>query len=511
MVLCKSRGRLGLAVPSIALLLLLTFAGVGNASAATTHYISKSTGSDSNNGTAKTSPWAHLPGMPSCSANCASYTPGAGDQFILMGGDTWVASDLGINTCPGNPCWNGTSGSPISVTVDKTWFAGASWTRPIFNCQNTSCTLTGGAIMWMYSDNWILDNIEFTGYQQNGTGTIITIVGAGVEVKNNYIHNFSRTAGSSGSNSFCFSTNFAAGGNGINSSIHDNICDGGDSPNKDFMGGILHGYRVYNNVIRYVYNGMNGVFVDIHGNLVENNYISTSGDHCNMIFPQDTYPGGGNQVFIYNNIVRNKTCGTTIFTLANSSNTSAVAYQYNNVLYNNASGNDGIGSGGHTATGSYFNYNNTVVSNDNCFGNGEAPASKSTTHYGNNHCIAPILCVGTGTTCVNDGGNLQETLAQANAIGYNSTQTYAYAPTAGNSPTVGTGINRTSMCSGNLAAMCSDTSYPTYDTVKHVVVMRTVVPRPASAAWNVGAFQYAQQTQQGTPPSPPTNLTGVIQ
>src|SRR6267142_1721560 len=89
MVLCKSRGRLGLAVPSIALLLLLTFAGLGNASAATTHYISKSTGSDSNNGTAKTSPWAHLPGMPSCTANCASYTPGAGDQFILMGGDTW--------------------------------------------------------------------------------------------------------------------------------------------------------------------------------------------------------------------------------------------------------------------------------------------------------------------------------------------------------------------------------------------------------------------------------------
>lgn len=370
MVLWKTRG-LGLAFPSIALILMVTFVGLGNASAATTHYISKSTGSDSSNGTDKTSPWAHLPGMPSCTANCASYTPSAGDQFILKGGDTWVASDLGINTCPGNPCWNGTSGSPISITVDKTWFAGGSWARPIFNLQNSTSTLTGGSVIWLYADNWTFDNIEITGYQQNGTGVIITLIGANVEVKNVYIHNFSRTAGSSGSNSYCFSTNFATGSDGIGSSIHDSICDGGDSPNRDFMGGILHGYKVYNNVIRFVYNGMNGLFTDIHGNLVDTNYISTSGDHCNMIFPQDTYPGS-NTVLIYNNVIRNKTCGTTLFTLANSSNTSAVAYQYNNVLYNNASGNDGVGSGGHDTTGVYYNYNNTVVSLDNCFGNGEA-------------------------------------------------------------------------------------------------------------------------------------------
>src|ERR1700734_663668 len=30
------------------------------------YYISKATGSDSNSGTTEASPWAHMPGMPSC-------------------------------------------------------------------------------------------------------------------------------------------------------------------------------------------------------------------------------------------------------------------------------------------------------------------------------------------------------------------------------------------------------------------------------------------------------------
>jgi len=58
---------------------------------AATYYISKSLGSDSNTSTqaqARMTPWAHLPGMQSCTSNCASYTPQPGDQFILLGGDT---------------------------------------------------------------------------------------------------------------------------------------------------------------------------------------------------------------------------------------------------------------------------------------------------------------------------------------------------------------------------------------------------------------------------------------
>jgi hypothetical protein len=65
------------------------------AATASTYYIDYAGGSDSNNGTAKTTPWQHLPGMPGCQAQCASASPGPGDQFILKGGVTWPNSSLG--------------------------------------------------------------------------------------------------------------------------------------------------------------------------------------------------------------------------------------------------------------------------------------------------------------------------------------------------------------------------------------------------------------------------------
>lgn len=115
---------------------------------AATYYISKSLGSDSYTSTqaqSKSTPWAHLPGMPSATGNASAHTPSAGDSFILYGGDTWTASDLGINwtNYTGSaancvlPYGSGATSSCIYVGVDKTWYksstCGSSWCRPIFN------------------------------------------------------------------------------------------------------------------------------------------------------------------------------------------------------------------------------------------------------------------------------------------------------------------------------------------------------------------------------------------
>jgi hypothetical protein len=481
-----------------AFFLILILCASSSVAFAGTFFIAAS-GSDSNNGTSKATPWKHFPGMHGCTSNCASYTPVAGDRFILKGGDTWVAADLGINFYP----WSGTSGNPIYIGVDPTYYAGASWTRPKFDCQNTTCTMTGGAVLWVYASYVTLDNIELIGFQSSSGGTLVQLNLAGDEISNFYIHGFSR--GSNVSHVNAISAPVAG------TKVHDNVIDGEDSPNKDFMAGILHGDQVYNNVIRYVYNGFNGAVNDFHGNLVEYNYVAADGDHCNLVFNADTM--SGNTMLVYNNVIRHMGCagGTTLYTLANSNNTSSVAYQYNNILYDNDIGCcTGVGSGGHTATGVYWNYNNTVVSAAQCFGNGEAPATKSTTHYGNNHCITSgTMCIATGTTCIDEGGNLQQTLAQANSAGYNASQTYAYAPTSGSSPTVGTGANRSSFCSsGAGAAMCSDTTYPTYNSTNHTVVMRTVVSRPGSGAWDIGAYRFSANTSA---PLPPANLTVVVQ
>src|SRR4029077_13541337 len=108
---------------------------------------------------------------------------------------------------------------------------------------------------------------------------------------------------------------------------------------------------VYNNVIRYVYNGMNGVFNDVHGNLVEHNYIASSGDHCNMIFVQGVF--NGNTLMAYNNVVAHSGCaGSTLWLMGNSTCSSCTTYAYNNVIFDDGSDFDhGITIGAHPDLG----------------------------------------------------------------------------------------------------------------------------------------------------------------
>lgn len=476
----------------------------GTMLAATTHYISTS-GLDTNTGTSTSTPWAHLPGMVGCSNNCSAYTPVAGDHFILRGGDTWGSTSAGINWT-----WSGTSIAPIYIGVDQTYFTGASWTRPKFDCQLTSCPNNGGfAEIWIAGDWITLDNIELTGYRQCVSGdtncanpgglNLVAVFDTNDEVENMYIHGFSRSTASSTVNSNAISMNFSSGG-GAGSKFHDNVIDGSDSPNQDFMGGIIHGEQVYDNVIRYVYNGMNGIFNQVYGNLIEFNYVSTSGDHCNMMFVQG--PVSGSSIWVYNNIVRHAGCsgGSTMWMNGNTTCVGCVSYAYNNVIYDTAGDFDaGITIGGHPAsgnTGTYNLYNNTIDAGGglSCTGNGES-SPRSTTNLENNHCInATELCNPSGTTCNSIATNLSQTEAVANGQGYTSTETYAYSPANNTGSTVGAGTNLSSACAGNLVALCSDTSYATYNTINHTVVMRATNVR--GSTWDIGAYQFTSVPSQ---------------
>jgi hypothetical protein len=63
-------------------------------------------------------------------------------------------------------------------------------------------------------------------------------------------------------------------------------------------------------------------------------------------------------------------------------------------------------------------------------------------------------------------------------------------PSAG-SPLIGAGANLTSLCTGNLASLCSDING---------------VARPASGAWTVGAYT---SIASGSLPAPPTGVTAI--
>lgn len=101
-----------------------------------TYYVSHSAGADTNNGTAKATPWKHAPGMFTCTGNCSSATINAGDSIILEGCDTW-GENSSDDAFPWMPTTSGTSGNPIYIGVDKTWYntsvCPSAWNRPILN------------------------------------------------------------------------------------------------------------------------------------------------------------------------------------------------------------------------------------------------------------------------------------------------------------------------------------------------------------------------------------------
>src|ERR1019366_2631520 len=124
-------------------------------------------------------------GMPNCTGSCASYNPAAGDQFIFRGGDTWHFGNSSAAPYTGgtwNWTWSGSSGSPIYIGVDQTWYnssvCGGSWCRPLLNADNplttsttlSSCNYQVGSnnnIFVMNNLNYItFDNFEMLGLCQ---------------------------------------------------------------------------------------------------------------------------------------------------------------------------------------------------------------------------------------------------------------------------------------------------------------------------------------------------------
>jgi hypothetical protein len=128
----------------LSFLLFLMWILCASTASATTYYIAAS-GSDSNNGTSKTTPWLHAPGMTNCSATCASATPQAGDSFVVRGDDTWHYGNSSLTPYVGgtSPHWNwGWAGSSGNGKFDGS--AGA--------IVKTSCIYIG-------SDDWRPDSI----------------------------------------------------------------------------------------------------------------------------------------------------------------------------------------------------------------------------------------------------------------------------------------------------------------------------------------------------------------
>jgi len=531
------------------LALIATFF-VAKSASATTYYVAAN-GSDTNNGTAKTTPWQHAPGMPTCSSTCASTTPKAGDSIILRGGDTWSSSSF-----PWTWTWSGSSSSPILVGgLDQTWFAGTSWTRPILTGGGTYPNSGSNQIFFLALSgisNITVSWIEFTGFFIGSDATAWVgyldrgSSGTNIVIHDNYFHGWSHAAGISegapGGNVTAILC--STGGTDPTTSIYRNVIDGSDTAKDDFTGLYTTGGcgEVYQNYFGWIIDAVNeGSIVSFHDNVMANDggeCFAGCGSH-NNVMEENSGPTSANS-FFYNNYFLNpaSTDNSGGIVLQLAPHAGQTSWFFNNVITNGPlyQANelvcaDALSGGGGICT----IFNNTMEAGADASPPGGMPVragsfngsiSPAAINLYNNHTISSSSPMYTTSDCTsgctvtqNPNPNLIQSKAAANAQGYTLTQTFSFSPTTSTSATVGTGTNETSLCttisSLNAAAgtACqSDTTYGiAYDTATHTVTgpARTPNARPSSGAWDAGAYEW--NSGSGTRPNPPTNVKAVTQ
>ena len=468
---------------------------VAPAASPATYYVDFDSGADTSSGVSKTTPWQHAPGMNNCLFNCSLIALQPGDKVIFKGGVTWDASAF-----PMLISVNGSAGKAIYYGVDQSWFAGASWRRPLFDLDNSTWST---APIFASAANYVtLDNLEIANEAVSNVTYVsplsaITVNGgSNVTIQNCYIHGWSIQNPIFGSDSLP-SGGIAFYNGSIQSTVKNCVLDG--SPESDSGVGIYGGTLIQGNIIENV---PNGILLGDPGAMVSGNQV------FNVTYSVD--PATSSTAIlaklsatIYNNIVHDLAPGASALLLEAASNGAGNTQSiYNNLVWNVGDDSPVIIASDGMGPNSLSNqtlYNNTFVggANSGCVSVNPNVYSPTNLSIENNHCISDLppaqaWCwnnAGGNIDCGLVGGlaftnNVLMTSATAAVQGYTLNSSFqAGAQTAS---TVGTGLNLASNCGTLGSPLCSD---------------RLGVLRPSgSTAWNVGAYQF-QTTVGNIPPA----------
>jgi hypothetical protein len=538
----------------LALLSILLFAYAGIASA-TTYYIAAN-GSDTNNGTTKTTPWQHAPGMPNCKGACASASPQPGDSIIFRGGDTWHFGNSNLTPYVGGKAWtfsyNGSNGNPIYIGVDQTWYTGSSWARPILSGddQITNSTVSSCAydynninVVLLGTDNHIrLDNFEMSGFCYSGTSGVnagfVNFGGTDAIVENMYFHGMTIETTLTDDEQVAIH----GSGNGFKADLTNqciyNVFDNSDGslgnsgtyPNgKASMEAIQNAcavvaYSVFNRVS----NGLVSSTSIVHDNLFHDMYEPQGSVHGNIwnVNNDGLVPLGAQE--FYNNVMYNINEGVGVWFEQNP-----VGYYFNNVSWNISNSVNCLRVGGSNVNTmqpvtTMYIYNNTWDAPCTVRGTaptpGGDPAQNGPVYFQNNHLIGygitsfssgtgVLYSCDAGATCTwtDNGNELFQTEAVANAQGY--TPANEYAPASGGA-TIGAGANLSSLCSkfSSDSELCGGTSDGVSEQGNYggEIASDPAIPMiPRQTSWDIGAYKF--NNGSGGPPSPPTGLAAVVQ
>ena len=497
--------------------------------------------------------------MPNCTATCATVTPQPGDSFIFRGGDVWHTANssaspfIGTSNAVCNQwstlCgwwWhNGWSGSPTScnwpsttssciyIGVDKTWYAGASWTRPAIDLDNplskslvASCpydeqgtnsspTYYPAAISFgtdhnnSFANYIIFDGFEiYGGCSSSEDPRYINYNGTNDVFEELYLHGW--TEASTGSDTNYLSVTTAQISNTYpNYNVWAyNVADGSDSycisVNKceAHLGATF--YDNEHNICRWLAGCIGGgpnFMYFVHDNLFENMYEGwdpTVHDHVIHMF--GNYTPAGTSIYFYNNTIRNTNDGITVsIDLADS----GTIYFFNNVFH-------GVGNSGNclafrnSSAGSidnaYFT-NNTIDSP--CRITAYALNGSGTQNWNvqNNHFIgfgvssvSSIMKGSTGVTLnLTDNGNeVFQSEAVARRHGYTAADNYQ--PVSARAGTYHAGANLSSKCAiySPDSALCRGSTGGVRRAAVILLdpILQGALPPLRGTAWDAGAYQF---------------------
>lgn len=511
---------------SAIVVLALCWLAVALPTRAATHYISNG-GSDSNNGTSESTPWAHFPGMPTCTSNCLSYSPVAGDVFIPRGCDVWLQSNFPISWA-----WAGSSGNPIVWDRDVTWFNSSTcsaWNRGIFDACASACasfptgaSQIGGTgchasgnefIHWNAS--WVTQKwIEYRhlywttdagGGCFGGVEWMETNSADDITVTNAYFHDWGSAAYSAGSVTDTDQL-FLVNGTPycahclVTQTVYDN-CDG-TSGSGTYRGGSIQWPNVTSTIMACVANAIKPYY----GGEFGNNLITSIGlsfdptIHVNCIETVDAQ--GTGIYYFHDNLIINESSNCEGLQIGNSGE---IDYVWNNIWDDTPNGPQLPQS---SPSKSLFFWNNTVYGWTGCLQQaGHGGSFTGDFRINDNFCPNNVgtsaVYTGNGSFTVSgtnsQTNNVVPTISAATAGGYTLSQTpYILAPTSGSSMTVGVGTNLTSLWPAGFST--NDTSYACSEQTVSTVVQsvcpaRTSNTRPTSGAWDDGVYEFS-----GAPP-----------
>lgn len=413
---------------------------------ATTYYIDYESGSDAQSGTSTASSWKRAPGMKGFGG---TYAHSNGDRFIFKGGVIWPSAVF-----PFVIANSGTTTNPDYYGVDRTWFKGTAFTRPVFDGEYAN--LGGGAdgsVVFIYTKtNITIDNLEIKNLNAQsawGPGLIMVQGGSNVTIQNCYLHDWTVVGSRDDSHG-------AVIGN-MNGELFVKNCVISNSAFKNNGEAIRNASEVSNCTIFDVSSALVTVTKSVFNNTIYNMYSSFDPTyHTNLIYMIQGKGTGR----IYNNFIYNIfSAGTFIYpNPCWDGDGSGKVYVFNNVIYNvksvgpiiNFDPENGIGSN----CGSGYVYNNTIQADGNMHvritprsGDFFQELDIRNNHSITNNTMANTYCFdnsncGYASSKIESNNTLM-TKSSAEAMGYNFTN--KFAPSSQNVATVGAGIDLTAI------------------------------------------------------------------